>query len=397
MNSCERVKAALTCNKPDKVPVWKAGLGDVFSMVMLPPKSWQPGYNKEEEGLFPHAVDDIVIKLGVWKWNKPDWAKLNPAFRGKKWLKCERYEIDECGGIWYRDGNNFTMGHPAKPFLTDWKDLDNYLENYTPDLNLKDRYSLFLKLSKLAARKKYRLALLYGFGPLMMASNLVGFTKFIIDHRKHPNEIRQLLNHFTELQIKSMDMWIKFGGKPHGFLLVEDLGEQSGPFFSPKMFQQFYEPVYRKLYEAAHERGCDIFQHCCGKIDKILPLLVDWGLDAIELDSPRMTGYVDLKPFVGKLMIWGCVNIQSIYTSGTLEECEREVWHMVRNLGTPDGGFGAYFYPQAHHIQAPKVNVKAFKRGLKKYGVYKKIPAQWWQQSPPTEWKDNIVPVLPKF
>ncbi|MFX0134707.1 MAG: hypothetical protein ACFFDN_13790, partial [Candidatus Hodarchaeota archaeon] len=100
-------------------------------------------------------------------------------------------------------------------------------------------------------------------------------------------------------------------------------------------------------------------------------------------------------PFRGKIMFWGCVNIQSIYTQGTPEECEREVWHMMRNLGTKNGGFGAYFYAQPEHIKAPIKNIRAFTRGLKKYGDYSKIPPHWWDHPTAEVWKDNIVPPLP--
>jgi hypothetical protein len=94
-------------------------------------------------------------------------------------------------------------------------------------------------------------------------------------------------------------------------------------------------------------------------------------------------------------MFWGCVNIQSIYTNGTPEECEREVWHMVRNLGTKHGGFGAYFYPTPTDLKAPKKNIKAFQKGLKKYGTYADIPNEWWKAPVPKEWDDNVVPPLP--
>jgi hypothetical protein len=93
-------------------------------------------------------------------------------------------------------------------------------------------------------------------------------------------------------------------------------------------------------------------------------------VDALELDSPRMTGFPALAPFRGKIMMWGCVDIQRIYTLGTPAEVEAEVGRMVSELGTPDGGFGAYIYPQPYHIQAPKENEEAFMRGLKKYGTY---------------------------
>lgn len=230
----------------------------------------------------------------------------------------------------------------------------------------------------------------------MASAAMRGFSNFLIDHKKNKEELVKLLDHYTEWLISSMDGWIKYGGKPDGFLINEDLGEQNGPFVSPKMFKEIYEPYYRKLFKAAHDRNCEIHQHCCGKVDPLLPLLIDWGLDAIEFDSPRMSGYNNLKDFRGKIMFWGCINIQSIYTKGTPEECEREVWHMIRNLGTKHGGFGAYFYSQSDQINVPKVNIKAFKRGLEKYGIYSEIPEFWWQYPISENWIDYKVPPLPQ-
>ena len=96
-------------------------------------------------------------------------------------------------------------------------------------------------------------------------------------------------------------------------------------------------------------------------------------------------------------MIWACLNIQSIYTLGTAAECEREVWHMVRNLGTPLGGMGAYFYPQVDHIQVTQANINAFSEGLTKYSNYENLPDHWWTYPVVDDWKDNEVPpLLPK-
>jgi uroporphyrinogen decarboxylase len=196
-----------------------------------------------------------------------------------------------------------------------------------------------------------------------------------------------------------MKKTFEFGIKPHGFLIYDDLGEQTGPFFGVKIFDKFYEPVYRTLIEEAHNLGCEFFIHCCGKVDRLLPSFIDWGLDAIEFDSPRMSGYKDLQPYRGKISMWGSINIQSIYPFATQEECEREVWHMIRNLGTKEGGFGAYFYPQPDVIRVPIENINAFREGLKKYGDYSKIPSHWWDYPVPKVWKDekekDIVPSLP--
>ena len=66
---------------------------------------------------------------------------------------------------------------------------------------------------------------------------------------------------------------------------------------------------------------------------------------------------------------------------------------MIRNMGTPAGGFGAYLYPQTYHIGVPWANVRAFQRGVKKYGIYSKIPARWWTAPLPEAW-DRLPPLL---
>ncbi|MHA1915659.1 MAG: uroporphyrinogen decarboxylase family protein [Promethearchaeota archaeon] len=389
-NSIERVRAALKFENPDKVPVWQFRRGsDVYSLFSLPSKKWKPGHYKNEIGLFPH-VDANLIKYGLWKWEKPDWAK-DPKY--SDWLKLPREEIDEFGTIWNLGGIN-TMGHPGRPTLTDYSKLEEYFEQYTPNFEEEDRYSFSIQHSKERAKIKYRMCNL-GLGPFYYASSMRGFDQYLIDHYKNKEHLKRLLDLLTDIFVNYENMWVKHGADPHGFAIYDDLGEQSGPFFSSKMFKDFYEPVYKRLIKNAHDLGCDVHLHCCGKIDPIIPLLIDWGLDALELDSPRMTGYSELNQFRDKIMMWGCINIQSIYTLGTPEECEREVWHMIRNLGTQNGGFGAYFYPQEDHIQAPESNINAFTMGLEKFGIYSNIPEHWWAFPVVDNWKDNEVPPLP--
>ncbi|MHA1252689.1 MAG: uroporphyrinogen decarboxylase family protein [Candidatus Helarchaeota archaeon] len=394
MNSIERVKAALKFNNPDKVPIidWSS-IGsilfksDVFPLVASPSKNWQPGWRENEKGLFPH----LDIKDIGYKWKKPDWAK-DPKY--KKWWTLDREEIDEWGCIWVQKNNNPTMGHPGRPSLTDWSKLDEYIETYFPDPYDKSRYKFIITSSKIFGRNRYRMVI-PNFGPFTIASNMRGFNNFLIDHKRNPDKVIYLLEQITDILIKMTKTFIKLGGKPHGFWLVDDLGTQYRPFFSPEMFKKIYESSYGNLIATIHDLDMDFHHHCCGKIDQLIPILLEWGIDALELDSPRMTGYPALKKFRGKMMFWACINIQSIYVKGSPDECFREVWHMIRNLGTPEGGFGAYFYPQYYHIKVPKENIKAFKKGLRQFGRYSKIPKLFWENPIPTEWKVNDVDYVP--
>lgn len=386
MSSFERVKAAIHFSNPDKVPIinYSKSNSDIFPLITLHSKDWKPGHAKDEIGLFPHS--DYL------NWERPEWAK-DPKYNN--WKEQPREEIDEWGCIWNRVGTSATMGHPGRPSLPEWSKLDDYIDRYFPNAEDKSKYSTFSKMSKAVKGKKYIMALLGPNGPLAVAMNMRGFTNFLMDTRRNLEKVKILIEHITEYYVKSMKMWVKSGGKPDGFFIYDDLGMQDRSYFKPELFKGLCEPLYHTLYETAHSLGCEFHHHCCGKIDAILPFLIEWGLDAIEFDSPRMTGYHNLKPFREKIMMWACLNIQSIYTKSTPEECTREVWHMIRNLGTPDGGFGAYFYPQVEHLEVPKENIRAFKDGIKKYGNYPNIPSHWWDYPVVEEWKDDIVPPLP--
>ncbi|MHA1110706.1 MAG: uroporphyrinogen decarboxylase family protein [Promethearchaeota archaeon] len=398
MNSIERVKAALHFSGPDKVPLFGPGLKtDVFAFHMIHSKNWQPGHIFEEKGLFPHPGDNLIFRTGLYRWKKPDWAKI-PKYRGLKWMNYPREEIDEWGCIWNRIEGNLTMGHPGRPSLPDWKELDKYLEKYNPDPTDPTRYSFFTKIEKLTrliGSKKYRVCALWNMGPVHLACNMRGFSHYLVDHAKHPNELKQLLNHLTEFFVQIVKSWIKFGSKPHGFVLADDLGSQVGPYFSPQTFKKFYEPVYRRIIEAVHEQGCELHLHSCGKVDKLLPSLIEWGLDAIEFDSPRMSGYTDLKPYRGKIMFWASPNIQSIYPNSTPDEVRREIWHMIRNLGTENGGFGLQPYAAPSAIEVTKENVKAMFKGHREFRNYSKIPPHWWKYPTFEEWDMDTVPPLP--
>ncbi|MHA2324132.1 MAG: uroporphyrinogen decarboxylase family protein [Promethearchaeota archaeon] len=388
MNSRERVRAAIQFKNPDKVPVFNFLLGDIGPLTLIQSKHWKPGWNDGEEGLFPHV-------RGYYNWDKPEWAKNNPNFEGNKWRTIPHEEIDEWGCIWNMKGNDKDQGHPGRPSLLDWDDFDTYIEKYTPDAADKTKFEVAINTKRNLSNDMYFILLFFSHGPSQVLSAMRGFNTFLLDHKKYPNELSKAFEVVAEYHVECMKNAIKFGSKPDGIWLVDDLGEQKGPFFSPRMFRKLYESSYKYIIDEAHELGIEVHLHSCGKIDLLLPVLIDWGLDAIELDSPRMSGYPDLIPYRGKIMFWACANIQSLYPLGTPEQIEREVWHMMRNLGAKNGGYGAYFYTDFKDLNIPRKNIRAFSKGVEKYGNYSNIPLHWWNYPVQEHWNDFEVPPLP--
>ncbi|MFX1570053.1 MAG: uroporphyrinogen decarboxylase family protein [Promethearchaeota archaeon] len=388
MNSRERVRAALHFNNPDKVPVFNLIKGDIGPLIITHSKNWNPGWNEGEKGLFPHV-------RGSYKWNRPEWVKNKPEYEGNKWRTIPHEEIDEWGCIWNMKGNDKNQGHPGRPSLLNWDDFDTYFERYAPDADDKTRYEFALNTKRNLSNDTYFLLIFPSYGPSQVVSAMRGFNNYLLDHKKNPKELQKALEAVAEFQVKCMKNAIKLGINPDGIWIVDDLGEQKGPFFSPKTFRKMYESSYKYVIDEAHALGIEVHHHCCGKVDPLLPVLIDWGLDAIEFDSPRMSGYPNLSPYRGKIMFWACANIQSLYPLGTPDQIEREVWHMMRNLGTKNGGYGVFFYDDYKDINVPRKNIKALEHGVEKYGDYSTIPAHWWDYPTPNEWNDFEVPPLP--
>ncbi|MHA1672575.1 MAG: uroporphyrinogen decarboxylase family protein [Promethearchaeota archaeon] len=390
MKSYERVKAALKFSDPDRIPIMNfmnlktiVFDSDVFPMGAFPSSNYNPGFGEGEEGFYPRTQVSFA-RAPVQKWRKlPEWKNKQEGFHLQK---------DEWGCIWEYNPAHHNLGHPGEASLKNWEDLDSYMEKWEPNPDEARRYRLMGNAAQLIANNKYRMPIIDS--PAYIAGDMVGFLKFLTEHHRNPDMIRKLLKIITDNIIQTMRNWKNYGNV-HGFLMYEDLGEQDRTFMSVKMYRKFYEEVHGRIFQAAHDLGCDMHMHSCGKVDPYIPTWIEWGLDAIEFDSPRMCGYSDLKPFQGKIMFWGCVNIQTIYTHSPPDDVTREVWHMIRNLGTPHGGFGAYYYPQWKDIRVPKKNVRAFRKGLKKFGKYALIPLPWWEKDFIGEWGDYFVPPLP--
>lgn len=152
-----------------------------------------------------------------------------------------------------------------------------------------------------------------------------------------------------------------------------DFGTQNGEMISPSDFEDLYLPHYKEQYEWIHKNTTwKVFQHCCGSITKILPMLVDAGLDII---NPVQCSALGMDPkwlkekFGNKITFWGGgVDTQKTLPFGTPEEVKEEVKERIRIFG-PGGGF---VFAAVHNIQygVPAENIVAAFEAAYEYGRY---------------------------
>ncbi len=152
-----------------------------------------------------------------------------------------------------------------------------------------------------------------------------------------------------------------------------DFGTQRSEWFSAEVFREVYVPSFREQFQWIHEHTTwKSFEHSCGSVAKLVGLLADAGLDAL---NPVQTSAAGMEPrwlketYGGRLTYWGGgVETQSTLPFGTPDDVSREVAERLQVFG-PGGGF--VFCP-IHNIQAdtPPGNIVAAYKTAHELGTY---------------------------
>lgn len=151
--------------------------------------------------------------------------------------------------------------------------------------------------------------------------------------------------------------------------LSEDVAMQDRLMISPQMYRQWIKPRTKKVIDAARQVNPAVYiaQHHCGRIEPLIPDLIEIGVDALHPIQPECMDPVALKRRYGEaLTLWGTVGAQSVLPFGTADDVRRTVRDNIAQLGY-DGGL--WIAPsQALGPEVPWENVTAFFEAVDEYG-----------------------------
>ena len=116
----------------------------------------------------------------------------------------------------------------------------------------------------------------------------------------------------------------------------------------------------KRMMELVHQAGAYVFHHSDGAIRKIIPDLIEAGIDVLNPIQWRSEGMdrAELKRDFGDLVVFhGAVDNQRTLAFGSVEEVQEEVRYNIQVLGQG----GGYILAPCHNIQAvsPPENVVA--------------------------------------
>jgi uroporphyrinogen decarboxylase len=214
-------------------------------------------------------------------------------------------------------------------------------------------------------RENTNRAILGGFGGSLMewGQYLYRNDNFLALLAAEPHRAHDLLEHLTELHLTHLEKYLNLVGQSIDVIVfVDDLGMQTGPQISPRMYREFFKPRHARLWQRAKELSdAKVMLHSCGDIRLLLPDLIEAGLDAVTPVQISCKGMdtAGLKRDFGKdITFWGggC-DTQWLLSHGTPEDVSAHVKQQVEIL-RQGGGF--VFQP-AHNILAdvPPQNIVA--------------------------------------
>jgi len=263
----------------------------------------------------------------------------------------------------------YPTSHPLRDAET-IDDLDRYVHWPSPD-------QLDYAAHARRAQKYGDCAVLGGVWSCFMevADALLGSEEFMVRLLTDPPFIDHLLDRIVGFYMEcNRRMFDAMGNRMQVFFMGDDYGTQRDLLYSPDTWRRFVKPRLARLYDLAHDRDYLVMQHSCGSVAKVIPDMIEIGLDVLQPIQVAAAGMdpASLKrDFGDRLAFMGAVDGQRVMAFGTPEQVRQEVCHRIQTLA-PGGGF-VLSTSQGITPEVPVENIRAMLAALAEFGDYARL------------------------
>jgi uroporphyrinogen decarboxylase len=210
------------------------------------------------------------------------------------------------------------------------------------------------------------------YGPFERCSSLRKTDLFLMDLVRDREFALKLIEKVTDVHCRLLEIYLADAGPYLDILeLPGDDYAALHPLISPKMFDFFFAPAWRRIIGLVKSAapGVKILFHSDGNMEPFLGRLIDLGVDIFHCLEPLPNvDMTKIKAAYGdKLCFWGAIDIKQALQQDEAT-VEAEVRQRIEMLA-PGGG---YVLAPANHLQpdVPAQNVVALFKAARKYGKY---------------------------
>jgi uroporphyrinogen decarboxylase len=201
-----------------------------------------------------------------------------------------------------------------------------------------------------------------------------GHTQFYMDLVSDNGFATAFLDRMLDFQLKLTSFLLeKIGDSVDIVKVGDDLGTQANLIISPRTYRKLIKPRQEILYKHIKEKGhCKLLLHSCGAIRKIIPDLIEIGVDAlnpVQITAEGMEPALLKKDFGDKITFWGGgIDTQDVLPRGNPKQVRE---HVKKSLEAFKEG-GGYVFAQVHNIlpEVPVENIIAMYDAYREFAPY---------------------------
>jgi len=195
-----------------------------------------------------------------------------------------------------------------------------------------------------------------GFTLFERAWSLIGMENLMLWMLLEPAFIHDLLDQITEYNVKLIKASARIGGID-GVRFGDDWAGQNGLLIGEDLWRVFIKPRLKKMCDTAKSEDLFIGQHCCGKVESLLPDMIEVGIDVFDPFQPEVMDVFDIyRKFNGKIAFLGGLSIQKTLPYGSVSDVRNESTRLLEELGKNSG----YIFSPSHALteDIPNENIK---------------------------------------
>jgi uroporphyrinogen decarboxylase len=167
--------------------------------------------------------------------------------------------------------------------------------------------------------------------------HLFGMENYLIKMYTHPEVVHAVTDRVCQFFYDANEIFFqKAKDLCEAFFFGNDFGTQRDLIMSPGLFDQFVMPWFRTFTDQGHRHGKQVILHSCGSIYRVIPRLIEAGVDCLhplQARANNMDAETLAREFGEKITFLGGVDAQHIMPNGSPEEVKAEVRRVCKLLG----------------------------------------------------------------
>lgn len=166
-----------------------------------------------------------------------------------------------------------------------------------------------------------------------------GMENYFVKMYTDPKVVEAVTEHVADFYLRINErLFEQAADRIDLFFFGNDFGSQRDQLISPECFDRFVLPTFKKFTRQAHRHGMKVLLHSCGSIERVIPRLIDAGVEAlhpIQAGAARMDAASLAQRYGDRLVFVGGVDTQRLLPFGTPKQVRDEV-KRLRDLFGPN-------------------------------------------------------------